>query len=116
MKINKFTVSLFTILSLLEFSAYACTGITLKAKDNSLVVARTIEWGESEIDNQYVIVPRNHQQQSLLPDGTQDGFQNLLLTAPTKQVYLLGYFTFQITANIKNTTQKTKKIQLLTYK
>lgn len=75
MKINKFTVSLFAILSLLEFSAYACTGITLKAKDNSLVVARTIEWGESEIDNQYVIVPRNHQQQSLLPDGTQDGLK-----------------------------------------
>lgn len=65
---------LLTMLTLIQ-SANACTGITLKAKDDSLVVARTIEWGGSEIDNQYVIVPRNHAQQSLLPDGTSDGLK-----------------------------------------
>lgn len=75
MNINKLTISFFTLISLINFDSIACTGITLTAKDNSLVVARTIEWGESEIDNQYVIVPRNHNQQSLLPDGTQDGLR-----------------------------------------
>ena len=28
-------------------NCYACTGITLKAKDGSTVVARTIEWAAS---------------------------------------------------------------------
>ena len=53
--------------------ADACTGITLKSKDNGVVVARTIEWGESEMENLYVIVPRNHIQQSMLPDGETGG-------------------------------------------
>lgn len=69
-----FTSFLIISLAILQ-SADACTGITLKAKDDSLVVARTIEWGGSEIDNQYVIVPRNHMQKSLLPDGTDEGLQ-----------------------------------------
>lgn len=50
----------------------ACTGITLKAKDGSYVVARTIEWGGSFLNSQYVIVPRGHQQQSLVP-GEEKG-------------------------------------------
>ena len=52
----------------------ACTGITLKAKDGSYIVARTIEWGGSYLNSQYVIVPRGHQQQSLVPGGT-DGMR-----------------------------------------
>lgn len=51
----------------------ACTGITLTAKDASVVVARTIDWAGSEMNNIYVIAPRGQEQQSLLPDGTYGG-------------------------------------------
>ena len=54
-------------------SAYACTGITLKSKDNGVVTARTIEWGESEMENMYTIVPRGYIQQSMLPNGETGG-------------------------------------------
>lgn len=51
----------------------ACTGITLTAKDASTVVARTIDWSGSEMNNIYVVVPRGQKQQSLLPNGTYGG-------------------------------------------
>ncbi|MCR4917689.1 MAG: choloylglycine hydrolase family protein [Alphaproteobacteria bacterium] len=57
----------------LQNPSYSCTGITLTAKDNSVVVARTIDWAGSEMNNIYVIVPRGKQQQSLLPNGTYGG-------------------------------------------
>ena len=47
--------------------ADACTGITLTAKDSARVVARTIEWGGSELNSQYVIVPRGHTVRSYVP-------------------------------------------------
>lgn len=50
--------------------ANACTGITLKSKEGSTVVARTIEWGGSNLNSQYVIVPRGHTEQSYTPGGT----------------------------------------------
>lgn len=56
-------------------NANACTGITLQALDKSVVVARTVDWSGSEMDNIYVIVPRGHVEQSLLPDGTMDGIK-----------------------------------------
>lgn len=74
MQNKNFIFSLAVLLTLTSATvADACTGITLKSKDNGIVVARTIEWGESEMENLYVIVPRNHMQQSLLPDGEKDG-------------------------------------------
>ena len=51
------------------FRAGACTGITLKSADWATVVARTIEWGGSNLNSQYVVVPRGYTQQSLTPDG-----------------------------------------------
>lgn len=51
----------------------ACTGISLTAKDGSRVVARTIEWGGSNLNSRYVIVPRGHKQQSFLPGGATGG-------------------------------------------
>ncbi|MBQ6736754.1 MAG: choloylglycine hydrolase family protein [Alphaproteobacteria bacterium] len=54
-------------------AANACTGITLTADDNSVIAARTVDWSGSKMDNIYVISPRGHTEQSLLPDGTQDG-------------------------------------------
>lgn len=50
-------------------NAEACTGITLVAKDSSRVVARTIEWGGSDLNSRYVIVPRGFEQQSYTPQG-----------------------------------------------
>lgn len=56
-------------LNLLPNSLEGCTGITFTAKDGSRVVARTIEWGGSDLNSRYVIVPRGHRQQSYTPDG-----------------------------------------------
>lgn len=53
----------------------ACTGILLKSKDNAVIAARTIDWAGSEMDNMYVVVPRAHSQQSLLPGGATDGLE-----------------------------------------
>ena len=47
----------------------ACTGISFTAKDGSHVVARTIEWGGSNLNSQYVIVPQGYKQQSYSPNG-----------------------------------------------
>ena len=49
----------------------ACTGITLKSKDGNTVVARTIEWGGSDLNSQYVIVPRGYKAQSYTPGGQE---------------------------------------------
>ncbi len=51
----------------------ACTGITLTAKDSAYLVARTIEWGGSELNSSYAIVPRGYKQRSYVPGYTLDG-------------------------------------------
>ena len=53
----------------------ACTGITLHAKDGATVVARTIEWGGSELNSQYVVVPRGYAQQSYVRGGEVRGMK-----------------------------------------
>ena len=53
---------------------YACTGITLKSNDEATIVARTIEWAESIMNNIYVVVPRNQELQSFTPTG-MDGIK-----------------------------------------
>lgn len=52
----------------------ACTGITLKTKTGQTVLARTIEWGGSLLNSQYVVVPRGYEQQSYTPKGV-DGMR-----------------------------------------
>lgn len=47
----------------------ACTGITLTSGDGAKVLARTIEWGGSNLNSQYVVVPRGYTEQSLVPGG-----------------------------------------------
>lgn len=49
--------------------AHACTGITLASQDSTTIVARTIEWGGSDLNSQYVIVPRGYTQRSYTPGG-----------------------------------------------
>lgn len=57
------------------FPLDACTGITLRSKNNCHILARTIEWGGSELNSQYVVVPRGYEQQSYTPGGKTDGMK-----------------------------------------
>lgn len=61
-------------------NCYACTGITLKAKDGSTVVARTIEWAASDNDCRWVVVPRGHTWKSFIP-GAEPAAASLQNTA-----------------------------------
>jgi len=73
---NKIATSIFAIgIIAMANTATACTGITLTAADKSFVLARTVDWSGSEMDNLYVISPRDHTEQSLLPDGSKDGMK-----------------------------------------
>lgn len=52
----------------------ACTGISLRAQDGSVVVARTVEWAATPMQCGYVVCPRGHSQQSYTPTGA-DGMK-----------------------------------------
>lgn len=54
-------------------AALACTGITLKSGDGTTVLARTIEWGGSDLNSRYAVVPRGFTQQSYIPGGVKGG-------------------------------------------
>ncbi len=60
-------------MSAVPLPADACTGITLKSKDGTTVVARTIEWAGSNLNSRYVVVPRGYAQRSYTPDGGMNG-------------------------------------------
>ena len=64
-----FTLPIIAGLLLPLTPTHACTGITLKSKDGSTVVARTIEWGGSNLNSQYVVVPRGYTSRSYTPEG-----------------------------------------------
>lgn len=76
-KMRKCTVSIIAlcVTAVTTNNANACTGITLRANDDSIIAARTVDWSGSKMDNMYVISPRGHTEQSLLPDGTRGGMQ-----------------------------------------
>jgi choloylglycine hydrolase len=46
----------------------ACTGVTLKAKDGSVVYGRTMEWGSFDLNSQVVIYPRGYKFTAHTPD------------------------------------------------
>lgn len=69
-----FCATLMAIIAIMR-GADACTGITLKSKDNSVVVARTVDWSGTEMNNMYAIVPRGHNMQSLLPGRQMGGLE-----------------------------------------
>jgi choloylglycine hydrolase len=50
-------------------AASACTGLTLKAGDGSVVFGRTLEWGSFDLMSRLEIVPRGHAYASHMPDG-----------------------------------------------
>lgn len=66
----RFLPALALALPLTTQRSAACTGITLTAADGTHVLARTIEWAGSDLNSRYVVVPRGHHQQSLVPGGT----------------------------------------------
>ena len=47
----------------------ACTGITLRAKDGTVVFGRTLEWGSFDLQSRLAIVPRGHAFSGSTPDG-----------------------------------------------
>ena len=53
-------------------AAFACTGITLRAQDGSVVYGRTLEWGAFDINSEVMIIPRGHEFTGKL-DGGQKG-------------------------------------------
>ncbi len=61
--------SLISISAVITASAWACTGIALKAKDGTSINGRTVEFGMS-LDLNAVVVPRNFAEHGTLPDGT----------------------------------------------
>lgn len=74
---RKKAIPLLTLPFLLGFApgkTEACTGISLKAADSSFVIGRTIEWGESVLPSQYVVIPRGTEFVSFTPSG-QDGLR-----------------------------------------
>jgi choloylglycine hydrolase len=50
-------------------AANACTGIMLKAKDNTVVYGRTMEWGAFDLNSHVAIVPRGYSFTGQTPDG-----------------------------------------------
>lgn len=61
------------IFMLISTFSYACTGITIKTSDNKMIQARTIEYGEGDLNSKIVISPREKDFQSLTPDGKIKG-------------------------------------------
>lgn len=55
----------------LSIPASACTGLSLKAKDGSVVVGRTVEWALSDAQHYRIaLFPRTKAYTALTPDGT----------------------------------------------
>ena len=62
-------VTFFLNISILN-QAIACTGISLKSTDGSVVVARTVEWALSDAQhNKIIVIPRNKTFKAKTPDG-----------------------------------------------
>ena len=51
------------------WAASACTGLTLKAGDGSVVFGRTLEWGSFDLMSRLEIVPRGHAYATHMSDG-----------------------------------------------
>ena len=106
----------------------ACTGITLKSQKDTTIVARTIEWGGSNLNSQYVIVPRGYTERSYTPDGI-DGMsftarygyvglaveQKEFVAEGLNEAGLSAYSIFRIMANTKSMILLKKRKASLIY-
>ena len=52
-----------------SLSLLACTGITLKATDGSVVFGRTLEWGSFDLKSRLTVIPRGYRYAAHMPDG-----------------------------------------------
>ncbi|MGR5458836.1 linear amide C-N hydrolase [Vibrio alfacsensis] len=52
-------------------AASACTGISLSTSDNDQIHARTIEWGEYDLNSKLIVAPRKYTFVSTMPDKKQ---------------------------------------------
>ena len=50
-------------------SGLACTGVTLKATDGSVVFGRTLEWGSFDLKSRLAVIPRGYKYATHMPDG-----------------------------------------------
>lgn len=64
-----FFILITALLGLSLTEGRACTGISLSAADGSRVVARTVEWSGTAMENGWVTAPRGYVQQSFTPEG-----------------------------------------------
>ena len=65
---------LFFLFGMLAF-AYACTGISFKTSDGGIIHARSIEYGESDLNSKLVVSPRGKVYTSLLPNTKDVGMK-----------------------------------------
>lgn len=66
---KKFLITLAALTLSLTGVANACTGIALKTTTNNSIQARTIEWGESNLNSKLMVSPRGQEFQSTMPTG-----------------------------------------------
>ena len=66
--IQRILTTLFIFAAFFNSGLYACTGITLKAKDGSVIHARTLEF-EVDMNSKVIVVPRGYKRQGMTPDG-----------------------------------------------
>ena len=79
-------VTFFLNISILN-QATACSGISLKSTDGSVIVARTVEWALSDAQrNKIIVIPRNKTFKAKTPDGL-NGSTCLLLVFETGRAY-----------------------------
>ena len=55
--------------SVAAFDADACTAISLRAEDGSVIYGRTMEWGAFDLFSRVMVVPRGQAFASRMPDG-----------------------------------------------
>ncbi len=66
----RLSIAVVTSLAVMSNAVMACTGITLTAKDGSVVFGRTLEWGTFDLLSRLVVVPRGHEFKSAIAEGT----------------------------------------------
>lgn len=72
--LRKPLVSILVIMSLsFQSFVFACTGITLTARDGSVVYGRTLEWGQFSMKSRVMITPRNYEFAGTTPEGKNTG-------------------------------------------
>lgn len=70
MRLYKNIVKTFIAVALgVSTPSFACTGITLKADDGAILLARTMEWGEFDLNGRLTIIPRGQAFTGTTPDG-----------------------------------------------